>query len=141
MLHLFLKENSKNYSYHTIYNLFYGITIMYLKSKNLINFGQNITFYNFFILPWVHGQQFSLNCASWYVPQLFLVEITYILIKKFLRKIPNVNFIISIPIFILALLSTYEMHYNYNLNLTFMIPYRLFFLIFSTIWALFIPNI
>lgn len=70
-----------------LWNLFYGIFVFLLKKCGVVNFGLELSFKNLFIEPWVSGHQFAFNCPSWFVPQLFLIQIVYVLIQKII----NVN--------------------------------------------------
>lgn len=73
------------------WNLFYGVTVVILQYFEVVKFGAKLNLYNFFVMPFVHGHQFSLNVAMWFVPQLFSVQVIYIIWRK-LQKKSGVNF-------------------------------------------------
>ena len=65
-----------------IYNLFYAFLTLYLFSRG-VSLGEKITFYNFFVSPFVYGHQYFLYLAAWFVPQLFLIHLSaqFLIIK------------------------------------------------------------
>lgn len=70
------------FAYNAVYAL---ITyFIYVKTGSLL--GQLPTFYNFFIQPFIDGQQYSLSNPMWFVPFFFTVQIFYMLISKLIRK-------------------------------------------------------
>ncbi len=64
------------------WNLVYGLLVAFLKYCDIVKFGAKLNFYNLFVMPFVHGHQFSLNVAMWFVPQLFAIQVLYILFRK-----------------------------------------------------------
>lgn len=89
-----------------IWNLLYGILANILASKNIISITKPITLWNLFIEPFITGHQFGLNVASWFLPALFLVQIFYILIRYFLKKIKLYNeYIFMILFFMLGIIG------------------------------------
>ncbi len=67
-----------------IWNLFYGIFVNIVKSYGVIGFGANISFSSLLFEPWISGHQFGFNCAAWFVPQLFIIQILYVFLQRFL---------------------------------------------------------
>lgn len=49
-------------------------------------YGRGLTIYNFFVQPFILGDQFSINVASWFILSLFLVEIVNVLIRTLMNK-------------------------------------------------------
>lgn len=85
-----------------LWNFTYGIVTQILL---LIGFsiGSPLTFHNLFLEPFVSGHQFIYNLAYWFVPALFLVEITnaslrYCLKKHMRNKFINTLFYLAIGI-------------------------------------------
>jgi fucose 4-O-acetylase-like acetyltransferase len=64
------------------WNLFYAIvffaftSVGYLQVSGVVNFG------TFFLQPWINGDQYIFNLATWFVLTLFLVQIIYVSIRK-----------------------------------------------------------
>lgn len=56
------------------YNAFYGLLTLYLFSRG-VSLGDKMSFFNFFINPFITGHQYFLFLAAWFVPQLFLIHI------------------------------------------------------------------
>lgn len=75
-----------------IYNLLYSlITVVIFKKYNIL-LGELPTLYNFFITPFLNGHQYHLFLSAWFVIYLFILQITFILGYKFLKKfISNIH--------------------------------------------------
>lgn len=58
------------------WNLAYGIMAAFLRSQGFL-FGEAVTLENLLIEPFCMGYQFILNHAAWFVPTLFLIEVSY----------------------------------------------------------------
>ena len=65
-----------------LWNLFYGLVVSFLRTRGLIGFGEEISFWNLFIEPFIFGHQFMFNLATWFVGALFFVQFTYLLLRK-----------------------------------------------------------
>lgn len=70
-----------------IWNFIYGVIIYILKLKDIVIFGEDFSFRNLFIEPWIGGHQFIFNLAAWFVLALFIVQIIYILVRWLYRRI------------------------------------------------------
>lgn len=114
-----------------IWNFIYGIIITILLNKGIVNFGNRITMFNLFISPWIDNQQFGLNTSAWFVPALFSIQVTYVLLRKFLKVIKfNNEYILSIILFITGLISIFYANKGFNkglylpiIRLCFLIPF------------------
>lgn len=115
-----LKKIKKLIIPYFIWNLFYGVLVTILRHYDVISYGNDINLKNFFIEPWLTGHQYMFNLAAWFIPALFLVNITYILVRKLMTKckIWNDN-IILVLFFILMYISVYFSKNNTN---TYLIP-------------------
>lgn len=93
----FYKEsNEKSISKYLIYkcrrlllpafawNMFYGLAAWVLRHKGF-QIGLPLSFYTVFTRLFTYGNSFRYNLAIWFVPALFLVEMTYISLRKILR--------------------------------------------------------
>lgn len=69
---------------YMIYNLLYGIVTQVLHGAGFA-FGGSLNLQNLFIEPFITGHQFEYNLAAWFVPALFLVEITNVLLRRFVK--------------------------------------------------------
>ena len=72
-----------------LYNLFYlFITIFIFKITGKF-WGQPISFYNFFITPFLNGHQFDLACPLWFVTQLFITMVVFLFLLRSLKSIKD----------------------------------------------------
>lgn len=69
-----------------IWNLIYGIVAQVLRQYGFA-FGEPITAFTLFVEPFRHGYQFILNHAAWFVPTLFLIQITYVCMRRLIGGI------------------------------------------------------
>lgn len=109
-----------------IWNAVYGLLNLIFRSTGVIHYGDPITFYSFFVRPWVDGHQYHFNIASWFLLSLYLVSV----ITFFLRKIvKNEYFCLILTLAISSLsISLSQKGYNAGLALCFlragyMLPY------------------
>ena len=68
------------------WNLFYGLFTTLLRYLGF-GIGGPITLKTFFIEPFLGGHQYGLNFAAWFVPVLFIIEVSNILMRKILDVI------------------------------------------------------
>lgn len=66
------------------WSLFYGIMVHLLSGIGAINFGERITFMSFFVATFLHSHQYGFNSAMWFLSALFLVEILYVTLLKYI---------------------------------------------------------
>ncbi len=88
-------NNAKNYIKRRIksliipyylYFLFYiFITFIYFKFSGTF-LGLELNIKNIFLTPFINGQQLDLYSPAWFVPQLFITLIVFLLIEKVLNK-------------------------------------------------------
>lgn len=74
------------------WNLFYGVLASLLKYYGIVKAVSYLSLYNYFVMPFVHGHQFGLNVAMWFVPQLFLVQLIYVFIRRYSLKFAGKKF-------------------------------------------------
>ena len=117
-----------------VINAAYGIILILLKKYAHLQYGGEINFSALFIQPFAYCHQFGINHPMWFIFALFLVQITYLYLRK-LIYIKN-GILKNIIIFILAiLLGVYFVNQAYlsnearlGFNATFQhIAYGLFF--------------
>lgn len=95
----FFKKIKKLVIPYYIWNLIYGIIVMFLKKFNIIEFGENINIKSLLVTPWINGHQYQFNLAAWFLLALFLVNIVYILIRKLMNKTKLWNDYIALAVF------------------------------------------
>ena len=96
-----------------IWNAVYGILNLIFRSLGVIHYGDPVTFYSFFVRPWVDGHQYHFNIASWFLLSLYLVSIITFAIRKVLKD-EYFCLILSLAI---SLLSIYLSQKGYNKGL------------------------
>lgn len=97
------------------WNIFYGILVAVFKYANIINFGQDINFRSIFIEPWIGGHQFLFNCPAWFIPTLFIITISYLLVRVILRKLCVCNDIVLLfGLFAISYYSIYMAEQGYK---------------------------
>lgn len=69
---------------YMVYNLLYGIAAQFLHGAGF-SFGGGLNLRNLFLEPFITGHQYEYNLAAWFVPALFLVELTNILSRRILK--------------------------------------------------------
>ncbi len=83
-----------------IWNILYGVISQILRNMGIIKFGEDVNLYTIFISPWLKNTQNGINFAAWFVPCLFLVNATYIFIRKITSHFKIFNEYILLAIFI-----------------------------------------
>ena len=68
--------------YYFIWNLIYGVIRIILYNLQLDSYRVLINWKTLLIFPFIDGQQFGINAPSWFIPVLFTVEISFLLIRK-----------------------------------------------------------
>ncbi len=69
-----------------LYSAFYGIVTIIIAKLTGKFWGMELSWKNFFITPFLNGHQFDLSCPMWFVPQLFLTMISFVLTQKLLNN-------------------------------------------------------
>lgn len=100
------------------WNLFYMCFLILVTKTGLVGLQANITLYNFFIEPFVHGNQFYFNHPSWFLLSLFLIQVVYLLIRKVLSFLYAENeWGILFITFILGTCAVYVSYLGYKSGL------------------------
>lgn len=68
-----------------LWNLFYGILAWVLRGLGF-GFGEPVSLWNLLAEPFLHGYQFILNHAAWFVPALFLTEMAFAITKRVVKN-------------------------------------------------------
>lgn len=109
-----------------IWNAVYGFLNLIFRSLGVIRYGDPVTFYSFFVRPWVDGHQYHFNIASWFLLSLFLISIITFAIRKIMK---DERFCLILTLAI-SLLSVYLSQRGYNQGLAlcllragYMLPY------------------
>jgi len=85
---LFIKRRTKSLLLpYFLYNTFYLlITVVIFKLTGKF-WGEEISLKNFFITPFLNGHQFDLSCPLWFVTQLFISLISFVIIYKLIKSL------------------------------------------------------
>lgn len=67
-----------------IYNIVYGCIVSVLHALGY-TIGGRLSVYNVLVTPFTYGSVFQFNCPDWFVGQLFVVEIVYMVIRKIVK--------------------------------------------------------
>lgn len=112
-----------------IYNLIYGIIITYLRHKNIVSFGSDLSFKSFFIDSWINGQQYALNIPTWFVLTLFSVQVVYTFIQHFCIKYHRQNNLFLFILFLIGgIFSTnYSDFFNSSLDSLYLPFFKILF--------------
>jgi fucose 4-O-acetylase-like acetyltransferase len=127
---LFLKKKFKQLviPYYK-WNLFYGCLITLLLYLGAVKFGKPINLETFFITPWKSGHQYLFNLAGWFVLCLFLIQISYILLRKIFLNVSNNEIVLFIIFLLIGVLGTYlatfenSKSYYYVIRVLFGLPF------------------
>lgn len=65
-----------------IINAMYGILLIFLKKYAHLQYGNEINFTTLFILPFQYCFQLGINHPMWFIFALFLIQITYLILRK-----------------------------------------------------------
>ncbi|MDY3867878.1 MAG: acyltransferase family protein [Pyramidobacter sp.] len=68
------------------WHLFYGIVVTILLSCGYVRFGTPLSLKSYFITSVHHGHQYVFSLALWFVAILFLVQISYAMIRKIYKN-------------------------------------------------------
>lgn len=83
---VFIKRRFRMIIYYFIYNLFYAV-VNYYHFKLYYDIPYHLfTLKNFFIMPFIHGQQYLFIVPAWFIPALFIIQVTFLYIHKYLRR-------------------------------------------------------
>lgn len=90
-----------------LWNVVYGVLVNVLRHCGIVMFGQKLSLKTLFIEPWYLGNQFVFNFAAWFVLALFLVQVSYCIVRTILyRYLHRKGEIVLLIVFmVLALLS------------------------------------
>lgn len=137
---LFIKNKIKSLVIpYFLYNLFYAVlTNMIYRLSGLI-LGSEFTIKNFFIRPFVDGHQYDLFLPAWFVLQLFIIQVVFLFLYKFIKKITSKKYIHFLIFLSLALLGT-TVGTLFSLENIYLIACRTFFGLFFFYFGLLYRN-
>ena len=97
-----------------IYNSIYALItyIVYKINGQIVGNLPNLK--NFFIQPFFNGHQYLLDCALWFVPQLFISLITFVILYKVFKILIKKDRLIFISFLSITLLSIFLSGNNYE---------------------------
>lgn len=106
-----------------VWNIFYALMNAFFKNTGVINYGDDISIYSFFVRPWIDGHQYHFNIPAWFMLSLFIDAVVTFLIRKLFKKVKIYNdFVVLLLTFVISLLSIIyaEAGYNSGWNLCFL---------------------
>lgn len=75
-----------------LYVSFYTVVTVLIAKITGKFWGMPLSFKNFFITPFLNGHQLDLACPLWFVTQLFMTMIVFLLLFKLLKKLSDNKF-------------------------------------------------
>ncbi len=75
-----------------VYNAIYALITYLIFIKNGVVMGHLPNWYNFFIQPFVDGQQYTLINPMWFIPFFFIVQTIYMFSSRFMRRLTKDEF-------------------------------------------------
>ncbi|MDD3119273.1 MAG: acyltransferase [Victivallales bacterium] len=69
-----------------VYNAFYALITYLIFRRSGVVMGQLPNWYNFFIQPFVDGQQYTLINPMWFIPFFFMVQMAYMFSSRLIRR-------------------------------------------------------
>lgn len=111
----FIKKINKFLIPGLIINAMYGILLIFLKKYAHLQYGNEINFTTLFILPFQYCFQFGINHSMWFIFALFLIQITYLILRKLIFTKNDIikNSIIFITTIVIGV---YFVHKAYVMN-------------------------
>lgn len=92
------------------YNIFFMLITLILQKKGF-SLGK-VTLYSFFIEPFIDGQQYTLFLAGWFVPYLFIIQLSFVPIHWLLNKLKFPCVVNILIFFLLAYRGVYISHFT-----------------------------
>lgn len=89
------------------YNAIYALITYFIYADSGTLLGQLPTWRNFFIQPFIDGQQYSLSAPMWFIPFFFTVQIFYMFTSKLIRKFTDYEYAHLIVFALIGLCSVY----------------------------------
>jgi len=112
-----------------VWNLFYGILVVFLKHIGVIQYGGSFNFTNLFLSPLYSGHSFLFNLGSWFLVPLFMVQVFSVLFLPLLKKRKGAYFIFLIYL-LLGMFGVYLAIEGYNTKWWLVLTRFLYFLPF-----------
>jgi fucose 4-O-acetylase-like acetyltransferase len=82
----FIRKRFRMIIYYFLYNLFYAV-VNYYHFKLYLDIPKHFfTLKNFFIMPFMHGHQYLFIVPAWFIPALFIIQVTFLFVHKYLRR-------------------------------------------------------
>lgn len=97
------------------WNLFYGLLSAVVRRIGLVEYGEKLSLYSFFVQPWVDGHQYHFNIPSWFLLSLFLVSVITCVLRAVLRKLHLLNdYLLLAALLAVSVLSVSYAQRGYN---------------------------
>ena len=124
-----------------VYNAFYALITYLIFLKKGVVMGSLPNWWNFFIQPFVDGQQYTLINPMWFIPFFFLTQLVYMFTSRYIRKLTRDEFV-HFLVFACAGLAAYCLRdikmpgYALSQNFVLKILVGVFFISFGRAFAL-----
>lgn len=137
---LFIKNKIKSLVIpYFLYNLFYAFLTNIIYRLSGLVLGSEFTIKNFFIRPFIDGHQYDLFLPAWFALQLFIIQVVFLFLYKFLKIITSKQYIHFLIFLSLALLGT-TIGTLFKLENIYLIACRTLFGLFFFYFGLFYRN-
>lgn len=70
-----------------LWNLVYGVLNQLFRRAGIVEFGQDISLYSFFVKPWIDGHQYYFIVPAWFLLSLFLTTMAFFTLRCLLRRV------------------------------------------------------
>ena len=108
---LYLKKKFfKLLVYYFVWNLIYGITTWVLYKVGLCSQPKALGVETLFYKPFIDGQQYGFSASLWFIPTLFTVEVTFLIIRKLQLKCKYVKIADYISFIILVGINIFSVY-------------------------------
>lgn len=127
---LFIKNKIKSLIIpYFLYNFFYAVLTNIIYRLSGLVLGSEFTIKNFFIRPFIDGHQYDLFLPAWFILQLFIIQICFLLFYKNIRKLTSNQYIYFFIFLFLGLVGT-TLGTSFNLKNIYLIICRTLFGLF-----------
>lgn len=98
-----------------LWNLFYGLLSFALRRIGIIEYGDSLSFFSFFLRPWIDGHQYHFNIPAWFLLSLFLVSVITCILRNVLKRLHLLNdYALLIALLAISAISIYFAQQGYN---------------------------
>lgn len=108
----YIKKKLKNLLLpYYIWWCIYAFIVWFFKAFTTVNIGDDFSWRNLILGPWVSGECWEFNAPSWFVIPLFVIQVLYFILRKLLRKCWN-DWVATIAFVLLEIVAVYVEVYH-----------------------------